>query len=49
MDVKNIDGVENVLADHNTEKVIVTSNNEILESIIKEKIEDIEFEVVKED
>ena len=47
--IKNINGVENVTADHNTGKVIVISNNEVSESVIKEKIEDIGFEVVKED
>lgn len=47
--IKNINGVENVVADHNTGKVTVTSNDDVLESVIKEKIEDIGFEVVKED
>lgn len=47
--IKNINGVENVVADHNTGKVIVTSNDEVLESAIKQKIEDIGFEIVKED
>ena len=47
--IKNIEGVENVTADHNTGKVIVISNNEISEKIIKETLEDIGYEVVKED
>ena len=48
--VKNaIEGVENVTADHNTGKVIVISNNEVSEKIIKETLEDIGYEVVKED
>lgn len=47
--IKNIEGVENVTADHNTGKVTVTSNDEVLESVMREKIEDIGFEVVKED
>ncbi len=47
--IKSINGVENVVADHNTGKVTVTSNDEVLESVIKKKIEDIGFEVVKED
>ena len=47
--LKNINGVENVVANHNTGKVTVTSNDDVLESVIKEKIEDIGFEVVKED
>ena len=46
--LKNIDGVENVVADHTTGTVTVTSKNEVLESVMKEKIENIGFEV-KED
>ena len=47
--IKNIEGVENVTADHNTGKVIVISNNEVSEEIITETLEDIGYEVVKED
>ena len=47
--IKNIEGVENVTANHNTGKVIVISNNEVSEEIIKETLEDIGYEVVKED
>ena len=47
--IKNIESVENVTADHNTGKVIVISNNEVSEEIIKETLEDIGYEVVKED
>ena len=47
--IKNIEGVENVTADHNTGKVIVILNNEVSEEIIKETLEDIGYEVVKED
>ena len=47
--IKNIEGVENVTADHNTGKVIIVSNNEVSEEIIKETLEDIGYEVVKED
>ena len=47
--IKNIEGVENVTADHKTGKVIVISNNEVSEEIIKETLEDIGYEVVKED
>ena len=47
--IKNIEGVENVTADHNTGKVIVISNNKVSEEIIKETLEDIGYEVVKED
>ncbi len=46
--LKNIDGVENVVADHTTGIVTVTSKNEVSESVIKEKIEDIGFDI-KED
>lgn len=47
--IKNIEGVENVTADHNTGKVIVISDNEVSEEIIKEALEDIGYEVVRED
>ena len=47
--IKNIEGVENVTADHNTGKVIILSNNEVSEEIIKETLEDIGYEVVRED
>lgn len=47
--IKNIEGVENVTADYNTGKVIVISNNEVSEEIIKETLEDIGYEVVRED
>ena len=46
--IKNIEGVENVTADHKTGKVIVISDNEVSEEIIKEALEDIGYEVVKE-
>lgn len=46
--LKNIDGVEKVVADHTIGTVTITSNNEISENILEEKIEDIGFEVVKE-
>lgn len=46
--LKEVNGVENVIADHTTGTVTVSANNEVLENIIKEKIEDLGFEV-KED
>ena len=46
--LKNIDGIEKVVADHNTGIVTITSKDEVEESAMKEKIEDIGFEV-KED
>ena len=47
--VQNIDEVESVIADHNTGKVIVTTNKEVSENIIIETLEDIGYEIVKED
>lgn len=47
--VQNIDGVESVTADHNTGKVVVKTNKEVSENIIKETLEDIGYEIVKED
>lgn len=46
--LKTIKGVENVIANHVTGTVTVTSNNELEKDTLKEKIEDIGFEV-KED
>jgi copper chaperone CopZ len=43
--LKNINGVESVEADHNTGIVKVISNDEVTESAIDEKIEDLGFEV----
>lgn len=47
--VQNIDGVESVKADYNTGKVVVTTNKEVSENIIIETLEDIGYEIVKED
>lgn len=44
--LKNIHGVEDVEADHTTGTVIVTSKEEVLENVMKEKIQDIGFKVV---
>jgi Cu2+-exporting ATPase len=46
--LKNISGVEEVIADHTTDIVKVTSNEEVLENTITEKIEDLGFDIVKE-
>lgn len=46
--LKTIEGIENVVANHINGTVIITSKDEVAESIMKEKIEDIGFEV-KED
>ena len=47
--VQNIDGVESVIADHNTGKFIVIKNKNISKNIIIETLEDIGYEIVKED
>ncbi len=47
--IKNIEGVENVTADHTTGKVTVTSNDNVSKETIKETLQDIGYEVVKED
>ncbi len=47
--IKNMEGVENVTADHNTGKVTVVSNNQVSKEMIKETLQDIGYEVVKED
>lgn len=46
--LKMVDGVENVIADYKTGTVKISSNIEIDKNDIKEKIEDIGFEI-KED
>lgn len=43
--LKTIDGIESVVADHTKGTVVVVSSNEVTENTIKEKIEDIGFEV----
>lgn len=45
--VKQIEGVEQVIANHKNGEVRITLNKEINENEIKEKIEDIGFEVKK--
>lgn len=47
--LKTIDGIEEVKADHNTGLVTVTSKEEVSKNSMEEKIEDIGFQVVKED
>lgn len=47
--LKNINGVEEVEANYTTGIVKVTASDDVLENTIKEKIEDIGFEVVEED
>ncbi len=47
--IKNIEGVEKVTADYNTGKVTVISNNQVTKEMIEETLQDIGYEVVKED
>ena len=47
--LENMEGIKNVVADHISGIVTVTANNDVSEDKMKEKIEDIGFEVVKED
>lgn len=47
--IKNIDGVQNVMANHNTGKVTITLNKDVKKEILIEAIEDIGFEIVRED
>ena len=47
--LKTIEGVEKVEANHTNGTVIITSKDEVKKEILEEKIEDIGFEVVKED
>ncbi len=47
--LKNIEGVKEVLADHNKGTVTVTAEEKVSKTVMEEKIEDIGFEVVKED
>ena len=47
--LKNIQGIKDVVADHTTGTVKVTANSEVSESAMKERIEDIGFEVVEGD
>lgn len=47
--LSSIAGIENVEANHKMGIVIIMANAEIERSAIEEKIEDLGFEVVKED
>ncbi len=46
--IQNIEGVENVTADHTSGKVVVTSNDNVSKETIEETLQDIGYEVVKE-
>ena len=43
--LKNIDGIEEVDADHTTGTVKITAKDEVSEDAIKEKITDLGFEI----
>lgn len=47
--LSTIDGVQSVEASYKTGEVTVTSNEEVPKTTLEEKIDDIGFEVVKED
>ena len=47
--LENIEGIEKVVANHIKGIVTVTSKENISKEVMEEKIEDIGFEVVKED
>ena len=47
--VKQIEGVEEVIANHKNGTVTIKSNIDIDKNIIKKRIEDIGYEVVKTD
>ncbi len=47
--LKRVDGINEVLADYKQELVTVKTNLEIDKNVIYEKIEDLDFEVEKED
>ena len=44
--LENIHGIQSVVADHKNKKVEVICSSEVTENIIKEKIEDLGFEVI---
>ena len=46
--LKDIKGVEKVIANHTEGTVTVTSSNEVERNILEEKIEDIGFEVMED-
>ena len=45
----NLEGIEKVTADHTTGEVIVFCNNTVDKKIIEETIEDIGYEIVRND
>ena len=44
--LKNIDGVEEVIANHNEKTVKIVASQSVDENILKEAIEDLGFEVI---
>ena len=47
--LKELDSVTDVVADYTQEQVTIKTNSEIDKNLINEKIEDLGFEVIKED
>ena len=47
--LKSIEGIEEVIANHNEGTVVITSKDNLSRNVMEEKIEDIGFEVIKED
>ena len=47
--IKDIEGVDNVKADHNSGKVVIKLNREISIEVLVDTITDIGYEVIKED
>ena len=47
--LKNIEGIESVSANHETGIVTITLNKEIEQSLIEETIENLGYEIIKED
>ena len=43
--LQNIDGVKSVIADHTTNTVTIITDNAISEETLKEKIQDIGYEI----
>ena len=46
--IKNIDGIQDAIADHNTGKVKITLNKDVSIDTLTDAIEDIGYEVIKE-
>ncbi len=47
--LKRVEGIDEVVADHKKELVTIKTNSKVDKNVIYEKIEDLGFEVEKED